>query len=236
MTTHPAAMPHGPLEEIAGDVYWVQGTISMGPGVRITRNMTVVRSGRELSVISAVRLSPQAEAELDALGTVRHVIKIGHAHGVDDPYYLERYGATYWALADGTRATDPEADRTLGADCLPFDGAQLFEFRGSKEREAAILLERAGGILITCDAVQNWPDAVGCSPLANLLTRFMGLRRRPAQISPLWRKTMATEDGALQDDFERLAELRFEHLVCGHGRPLSGNAREALTATVAATF
>ena len=31
-------------------------------------------------------------------------------------------------------------------------------------------------------------------------------------------------------------ELSFEHLICGHGRPLRGGAREALRATIDATF
>lgn len=236
MSAHPAVMPHGPLEEVAHDVFWVQGSIQMGLGVRITRNMTVVRSGEELSVISAVRLSPEAEAELDRLGTVRHVIKIGHAHGIDDPYYVERYGAAYWALPDGARPTDPKPTKTLTPEHLPFPDAELFEFQATKEREAAILVKRGDGVLITCDAVQHWPNADGCSPLAKVVTRLMGLRRRPAQISPMWRKYMSTEQSNLEDDFARLAQLPFDHLICGHGRPLRLGAQQALQATVAATF
>ncbi len=67
-------------------------------------------------------------------------------------------------------------------------------------------------------------------PLARVVTRVIGLRRRPAQISPVWRRVMATHGAKLKDDFDRPAALRFEHLVCGHGRPLSGGAHQALRA------
>lgn len=236
MSNYPAAMPHGPIEEIANDVFWVQGSIAMGPGMRITRNMTIVRSGEELSVISSVRLSEQGQAELDKLGKVRHVIKIGHAHGVDCPYYVNHYGATYWALAGGPRPSDPQGGEVLSAEHLPVPDMELFEFQHTKEREAALLIKRGPGILITCDGVQNWPDSKGCSPIAKLVVCAMGLRRRPAQISPMWRKFMTPEGSSLRGDFERLVELDFEHLVCAHGRPLQGGARQALRATFDATY
>ena len=160
---------------------------------------------------------------LEQLGRVRHVVKIGHAHGIDDPYYVERYGAAYWALANGTRDTDPAPTETLGPDHLPFADAELFEFRDSKEREAAILVKRGGGILIACDAVQHWPDADGCSPLAKIIVRVMGLRRRPAQISPAWHKFQPREGASLSDDFARRGmgpvEVRAEAVVSLNGRP-----------------
>ena len=113
MTNYAPVMPHGSIEEIANDVFWVQGSIQFAPGMRLTRNMAIVRSGEELTVVSPVRLSPTGEAELERLGKVRHVVKIGFFHGVDDAYYLERFGATYWALPDGARSQDPRPDEEL---------------------------------------------------------------------------------------------------------------------------
>lgn len=236
MTDYPKATPHGPIEELAHDVFWVQGSFVMGAGMRITRNMTIVRSGQELTVITAVRLSPEGQAELDRLGKVRHVVKIGRAHGVDDPYFIDHYGATYWAVDGGARSIDRTPHQIMRADNLPFADAELFQFRDAKEPEAALLVKRGGGILVTCDAVQHWPDARGCSPLARVVTRVIGLRKRPAQMAPLWRKTMAPEGGDLKNDFERLVNLPFEHLIGGHGRPLVGGAQQALKATFDATF
>src|SRR5688572_6827527 len=102
MQTHPGAsrfsampdflpaMPHGPITEVFPDVFVVEGGFQFAPGVRITRNMTVVRQGDELTIINSVRLTPDGEAELEKLGRVKHVVRIGAFHGADDPYYVDR--------------------------------------------------------------------------------------------------------------------------------------------------
>ncbi|MBK7584387.1 MAG: hypothetical protein IPI67_29800 [Myxococcales bacterium] len=236
MADHPAAEPHGPIQEIADGVFWVQGSVRMGPGVRIPRNMVVVRAGEDLTLISAVRLSAAGEAELERLGKVRHVVKIGAFHGMDDAHSVERFKASYFALPGGTRESEPKPDRELSPTSLPFDDAELFCFEQTKKKEAALLVKRDGGILITCDAVQNWPDTSGCSPMAKVVTRLFGFTKRPAQIGPPWRKGMTPEGGSLRGDFERLAALEFRHLIGGHGAPLRDTARTDLAATVRATF
>ncbi len=236
MNEYPAVMPHGPIEMVADDVFWVRGSVSLAPGLRITRNMAIVRSGDELTLFHAVRLSPPGEAELAKLGTVKNVVKLANAHGMDDAYYLDHFDATYWALPDGARDQDPEIQQQLRDDNLPIDEAKLFAFRDSKEKEAALLVERGDGILITGDAVQNWPDSAGCSLPAKLVTRLMGFLKRPAQIGPPWRKMMTPENGTLQPDFERLADLDFAHIVPVHGHPLMNTAKQDLLATIEATY
>ena len=48
----------------------------MGPGVTIGRAMTVVEAGDGLIVLNAVRLTEPGLAALDALGAVRHLVKL----------------------------------------------------------------------------------------------------------------------------------------------------------------
>jgi hypothetical protein len=236
MTQFFAPQPHGPIQEISDGVFWVHGSIRMGPGVRIARNMAIVTSGDELAVISAVRLDDDGEAALAKLGSVRHVIKLGAFHGIDDAYYLFRYGAAYWSIPGAARPQDPPPDRALTADSLPIADAELFTFDAATRKEGALLIKRAGGILITCDAVQHWPDTAGCSLAAKVVSRLLGFTRRPAQIGPPWRKQMTPEGGSLRGDFERLAALEFKHLIGGHGSVLRDTARDDLRATIAATF
>lgn len=236
MPDYPPALSHGPITEFVGDVFWVQGTAQLAPGMRLTRNMTIIRSGGDLTLVSAVRLSPEGEAELTKLGTVRNVVKIGHAHGMDDAYYLDRFGADYWALPSGARPSDPSPDKELGPNNLPIKDAELFEFRETIEKEGALLIQRAGGILVTCDSVQHWANTKGSSPMARIFIHLAGFCRRAAQIGPLWRKHQTPKGTTLQSDFERLVGLEFSHLIGGHGQPLSGNAKQALVATVKATF
>ena len=116
------------------------------------------------------------------------------------------------------------------------DACELFAFRDSKEKEAVLLVKRAGGILITGDSLHNWTDTKGCSPPAKLVTRLMGFLKRPAQIGPPWRKRMTPDGGSLRPDFDRLAALDFAHLVLAHGRPLMDTAKRDLQATIEAIY
>ncbi len=236
MGEHPEPLPHGDIEEIGEGVYWVQGSAVMGPGMRIPRNMAIVVHDGEVTVIGAVRLTPTGEARLADLGELKHVVKIGYFHGLDDAYYVSKYGAAYWTLPGGARDKDPTPTETLADAHLPFPDAELFAFEHTKHPEGALLVKRAGGILVTCDAVQNWPDTSGCSLPAKLVTYLIGFTKRPAQIGPPWRKQMTPEGGTLKADFERLAGLEFDKLVGGHGSPLQSGAQRSLAATVAATF
>ena len=236
MSTFPPVQPHGPIETFGDDVFFVQGSVRMGPGVRINRNMVIVRSGTDLALISAVRLCEEEEKRLTDLGDVRHVVKIGHFHGMDDAYSLDRFGADYWTLPGGARPRDPSPTRLLRPGELPIPDAELFEFRDAREPEAALLVNRAGGILITCDSVQHHPDTRGCSLIGKALSHALGFTRRPAQIGLPWRKSMTPRGKTLRADFERLASLHFSHLIAAHGAPLRDTARADLRATIQATF
>jgi len=91
----PPAQPHGALREVFPDVFFVTGTAGL-PGplpVRFSRNMTVVRAGERLTLINSVRLSEEGLRALDALGKVTDVLRLAGFHGMDDPFYKDRYGA-----------------------------------------------------------------------------------------------------------------------------------------------
>lgn len=222
-------MPHGEPQELLPEVFWLQGTVRMGPGVIINRIMTIVRHEGELTLINAIR--PTDPAILDALGTVRNVVKIG-VHGMDDAWFADHYGATLWA-PEGL----PGADKTLVPDGdVPVPFLKVFAFELTKKPELAVLVEQGEGLLVTCDSVQNWPNTERCSLLAKGVTWAFGFTARPAQIGPPWRKLMTPDGGSLEPDFRRLVDLPFDHLVGGHGAPLVQGAREALRATVDATF
>jgi hypothetical protein len=167
MPNYPLPQPHDPIEELFEDVFWVHGSMRMGPGLGINRNMVVLRQADELTVVNSVRLSAEGEAALEALGRVKHVVRLGQFHGLDDPYYVDRYGAEFWCQAGSDRYPDPKPTQVLTeGTALPVDAAELFVFRGTVRPECAILLRRHGGVLITCDCVQHWTDWSYCSPLA----------------------------------------------------------------------
>ena len=232
----PPAMPHGPLREIAPDLFLAPGTFDVAPLMRVSRNMVIVRSGQDLTLVNPVRLSPGGEAELEALGTVRHAIRLGVLHGVDDPYTVERFGAEFWCQAGSTRHRNPVPDHELTeGGALPLPDAELFEFHETKKPECALLLHRGDGVLLTCDALQHYGTFERHSLVARLTMPLMGFRKT-LMIGPLWLKYMTPEGGSLRPDYERLLELPFDALISAHGTPLMNGAKTATRAAVDSAF
>lgn len=215
--SYPPAQPHGAIDEVFPDVFVLRGSYRAGIGARFDRNMTLVRRGTELVAINSVRLSDDGERALAKLGTVKHVIRIGASHGADDPYFVERFGATLWGPAKMKHAV---AARTLAPSDLPLD-ATLFTFDGGAMAEAALVVPVAGGILVTCDSYQNWTTFEHCSWLVRRVAPRMGFG--PSVIGGPWLKKQGHE--AVRDDFARLAALPFVHAIPGHGTPLRDHAQ-----------
>lgn len=233
MTNFPPALAHGALQELFPDVFVVRGSVVIGPLVTITRNMVVVRQGSELTLVNSVRLSPDGEQQLRSLGTVKHLVKLGHFHTRDDAYYRATFAPTYWA----PEAKDAQTRALVEGGASPVQGGSVFSFASAKHAEAALLLEQApGNLLLTCDSVQNWADTEGCSWLGGLTCRAMGLVS-PAKIGPLWLKEMSRGNPqTLRSDFDRLLQQDFRHLMAGHGSLLRDGAKAALTESCARTF
>lgn len=234
MAEFPAALPHGPVTEIFPDTFVVRGSFRVAPLLSIARNMIIVREGEDLTLINPVRLLPEAEPELEKLGTVRHVVKLGYYHNRDDAWARHRYKATYWA----PRPADPQTEPLREGQSGPASRLQPFVFSNSKEGEAALLLSQpAGGLLITCDSVQHWENADGCSWLGGFVCRQMGFFRRRATIGPIWSKEMTGgRPAALRPDFDRLLAQDFVHLISAHGAVLHHDAKTELAASVQAVL
>lgn len=234
--TFAPASYHGPINEIFPDVFYVQGTVKMGPAVHITRSMVIIRENGELSLINAVRLGPEGEAELEKLGQVKHLLKIG-SHGMDNAYYIDKYQAKMWSRKESGLSYKPDIIIEENGE-LPFSNATVFKFKNATSPEFPILLHKEGGILITCDSVQNWSkkDLKIGSFIGGIITRFFGFLG-PAKVGPLWLKTVSPESGPnLSLDFDRLLKLDFKHLLSGHGSPLLNDAKDSLRKQVGKTI
>lgn len=230
MSSFPAALPHGAIEEVFDDVFMVRGSFDMRPLMRIARNMIIVREGSELTLVNCVRLDERGEAQLRELGEPKHVVRIGAFHGSDVPYYREALGLTYWTQ-EGQRGPDP--DETLTESHLPID-AQLFEFQGSRFPEGILRLNVGEGLLVSCDSIQNMVELEG-NLLAKVASKLLGFQH-PCHIGKLWRDGMWRGDEALKSEVQRLLELRFDSLLSAHGQPNRGSARADLEATLTRLF
>jgi len=223
-------MPHGELLEIFSGIHFVTGTTRPffeGRNWQFSRNMTVVREGDALTLINTVRLDDAGLAALDRLGEVKNVVKIGSFHGYDDAFYVDRYGAKLWALAGMEHESGLPTKGELGAESMPFTGAKLFVFETAKMPEGLLLIEREGGIVVSCDSLQNWAEADRFfdGETAKIMTEIGFIKA--ANVGPGWARFAEPK----ASDFERVLALPFKHLLSAHGSPLVGDAKERFAAT-----
>lgn len=211
---------HGPIREIFPDIFFVSGInlyTDQNGEQQHSRNMVIVRENGILSLINTVRLEEAGLRNLEALGKVQHVIRLGAFHGRDDGFYQDRYQATLWAIP-GMQYDEP---RTIDVELLPegskpFSACSLFLFQHAAVPEGILHLDREGGMLITCDSIKNWlqADEFFSEKTAEAYEKanFFG----QARVSKMWREHCQVKLA----DFLELKRFPFKHLLSAHGEPL----------------
>ncbi|RZI45179.1 hypothetical protein [Candidatus Finniella inopinata] len=226
------AWPHSKINEIFPNIFFVTGTnITHHNNVELqhSRNMIIIRDDGNLSLINTVRLDDKGLAELDALGKVKNVIRIGAFHGRDDAFYLNRYDSKLWALKEMKHANNRQTDIELVPNGqMPVTNCSLFIFETSNYPEGILHIDQEGGILITCDSIKNWvsPDQFFSTETAEMYKEqgFFGT----ASVSNVWKQACNVNFS----DFVKLKTLTFRHLLSAHGEPLLNNAYELVSKTI----
>ncbi|WP_339664191.1 hypothetical protein [uncultured Pseudomonas sp.] len=232
---HPPAHPHDPLQQLYPGVYWVQGSIRMGPGLRMNRNMVIVQNHNELTLINPVRLSAQGLASLEALGKVTHLLRLGDFHCLDDAFYLERYGCQFWAQPEQSTYPQPTPDHLFTDQIAPpLPDAAFFVFNTATYPEAALLLKQHK-LLITVDSVQYHANFRYFSGITRVVFKLLGFKQG-INIGGPWRKRVTPKGGSLRADFDSLLALDFDAIVAAHGQPLTAGAKAALRQEVEQVF
>lgn len=230
----PKVNPHGELRELFDNLFFVKGGVRMMPGISCSRNMTVVRDGTSLTLINSMRLNDEGLAALEALGKVEHVIRIAGFHGIDDPFYKDRYDATVWTVegmkySKGLSAPTAEsktyfdADEELNAESvLPIAGASLYHFQKGAVPEGLIVVDRDGGIVIAGDSLQHWHKSDEFfSFLAKPMMKMMGFMK-PHNLGPGWIKSAKPN----HDEVRGILDLDFDNVLPVHGDEVIGGAKE----------
>lgn len=234
--TYAPIYPHDPIEEIATDTFLVRGSIRMNALMRITRNMVIVREDAKLTLINPVRLDAAGEARLNSLGTVTNVLRLGPLHGLDDPYYVDQFGAKMWCQSGGTTYPGPPIDHALSETSeLPFGDAEIFCFETTKQPECLLRLKRDKTILLSCDSIQHYGDYRHNNFFARTIMPFIGFPKTTI-VGPLWLKFMTPDGGSLKDEFERLLQWDFDALVSAHGSFLADGGHAAVRTAVNKAF
>ncbi len=223
-------MPHGDLEEVFPDVFVVTGTSRpnfMGADWQFSRNMTVIREGRSLTLVNTVRLDDERLTELASLGDVEHIVRLGAFHGMDDGFYKDRFSrARLWALPKMAHLHGLVTDEVLApSGKLPFANGSIFAFETSAHPEGILHLDREGGILVSCDSLQNWVEADRYFDEASATKMAEIGFLRAANVGPGWLAGCSPQ----RSDFVRLRAMSFRHLLSAHGRPLRNEAHGMLS-------
>ncbi|QFR38814.1 hypothetical protein A9Q91_01095 [Candidatus Gracilibacteria bacterium 28_42_T64] len=213
-TVYPGVYQHRRIEEIKPDVFFLQGSVQIKPGLNISRNMTILRQNGELTLINAVRLDTVGLKELESLGKITYVVKIGHFHGMDDRYYLDTYGAKFCCL-DGVDPQTTPKQNVLLKDGDIISGAKVLVFNNANEKECVLLLPEHEGILITCDSIQYFHDTTYMSWFAKIMLPLLGFKKGML-LGPPWLKTMTPKGSSLQSDFERILQEDFKIHISAH--------------------
>lgn len=232
---YPPVYPHDELKSLYPNVYLLRGSIKMGPGMRMNRNMIVLNNEGKLILINPVRMNDDSLSRLDELGKVSFILRLGDFHGLDDDFYLDRYKCEFWAQDDQESYKTPRPDQLIKPELeSPFPDSEFFVFEKAQYPEAALLL-RKYKLLITTDSVQHHADWRYFTWFTKFVFKLLGFKVG-LNIGPPWLKRVTPKDDTLKSDFERMLALEFDSLVAAHGTQLKVGAKNALSAEVDRVF
>jgi hypothetical protein len=222
--TFPAwrVLPHDPIEELASNLWRVQGSLPM---MSLRRTMVIARldDGR-LVIHNGIALDEPAMQRIEQWGKPAFLIVPSGYHRLDAPAYKGRYPALTVLAPRGARAKIAQVLAVDGAlEEFPPAGAVRFEpLQGIADLEAAMIVESPDGATVVLgDVVFNMDRKR--DPLGFLFTTLMGSAPGP-RISRLVKAALVKDRAALRRDLERLAETpRLVRLVVAHEKVASGS-------------
>lgn len=232
---YPPVYPHDEIEKLYSGVYFLHGSIKMGPGMRMNRNMVILKEGDELSLINPVRMDEESLSALAKLGNVKRILRLGDFHGLDDAFYIDRYKCEFWAQEGQETYKMPQATNRISASVeSPFPNSEFFIFESAKYPEAALLIKKHK-LLITTDSVQYHCDWSYFTALTKFAFKLLGFKTG-VNIGPPWLKRVTAKGTSLKTDFESLLALEFDSIVAAHGLPMRSGAKQALRQEVDRVF
>jgi hypothetical protein len=164
--------PINTLKPVDEDIWIVDGPIvrmaMYGTSIPFPTRMTIVRlNSGQLWCHSPVELTPALKAEIDALGSVCHLVSPNKIHYAHIETWAKAYPqATAWASPGvRDRASQQKIEVTFHADLRdepsPQWAADLDQliFRGSRFMDEVVFFHRKSSTLILADLIENFEPA-----------------------------------------------------------------------------
>lgn len=226
-------LPHGPLEKLADNLWWVSGSV---PGMTLKRVMAVARrSDGTLVIHSAIAMTEDRMRELEALGEPAYLLVPNRGHRLDAPRYKRRYPQLKVYAPRGARRGVEERVPVNGIyeDFPADDAVRLETLAGVNEEEGAMFVTSSDGVtLVLNDAVFNMDRKKDL--LGFVFTTLLGSAPGP-RVSRLVKLLFVKDKAAFRADLERLAatkdlvRLMVAHEKVAHGPEAAASLRKAAT-------
>jgi hypothetical protein len=226
--------PHGPLEQLADNLWRVEGSTGRGPLMRV---MTVVRrSDGRLLIHSAIALDEPGMRALEALGPVALMLVPNGFHRMDAPRYKARYPELKVYAPRGSRARIAEKVAVDGTyEELPADPSMHLEYLdGVADGEGVLWVHHGDGhhTLVLNDLVFNMPHAAGP---AGIVVRYVFGSSGGPRVSRLGRLALIRDKARAKSALERLADTPgLERVVVSHHQVIARDPAGVLRAVAAA--
>jgi hypothetical protein len=225
--------PHGPLTRVEDNLWTVDSVVPGIPGGNFPRRMTAVRLADGAVLLhNAVPVDDPTWRRIADLGPIAFLLLPSPFHCIDAHALAGRTGARVICPA----ASRPAVERVVRVDgdfsALPDDPTVRMEPLEGTSNGEGFLVVKSGERLsyVVCDSVLNVRHLPGFWGLVWRALRFTG----PPGPSPLWRKRVIRDAGAVRRSLERLADRPgVTRLVPSHGDIFEGDVTRLLRGAAA---
>jgi hypothetical protein len=230
-------LPHGDIEQLATNLFIVEGKVRMPLG-ETSRHMTIVRlSTGHLVIYSAICLDDARMAQLTALGAPSYLVVPSGIHRLDIKPWRDRFPGMQVIAPHGARERVAEmVEPTLDVDGSVVDlgdpRVSIEAVPGTDGQELTMLVEtETGTTLVVNDLIFNLPEMSGVQGFG---MKVLGFKPGQAAMPKLVRMRFVKDEKAMRAQLERWAEIPdLERVIVSHGRPIL-NPRETLHQLAAA--
>ncbi|MBL9101789.1 MAG: DUF4336 domain-containing protein [Myxococcales bacterium] len=216
------------LNQLAPNLWVADQPLSV-LGVHLGTRMTIVRLGSNgLFVHSPIALTPELQAEIDALGPVQAVVAPSAMHHLHIGDFMRAYPDAQYFAAEGVAKKHPELrlHGVLGDRPEFLWGADLDQMpiHGCPRLNEVAFLHRASRTLILTDWVFNFNQGKGL--LTRLYLRLTGAWGGPRQSRV--HRPFITDRAAALGSTERILAWDFDRVILSHGDIIETGGHNAL--------
>lgn len=221
------------LNQLAPNLWVADQPLSV-LGVQLGTRMTIVRLGSNgLFVHGPIALTPELQAEIDALGPVQAVVAPSAMHHLHIGDFMRAYPHAQFFAAEGVAKKRPELrfHGVLGDRPEFLWGSDLDQMPilGCPKVHEVAFLHRASRTLILTDWLFNFSHArTRFTPplLTRLYLRLAGAWGGPRQSRLL--RSFITDRGAALASTDRILAWDFDRVIVGHGDVIETGGHNAL--------